>query len=361
MLSDIYHRTPAIFLAHGYVGEILGKTIHGVLMHSRVFDVVALVDRDKAGQDTARICPGVDISVPIVATLDEALRHQPRVLILMGGPNEANIEAIRTCIRRGMDVVNSAFQFLHDDPDLVALAGETGSRLIDLRNVGRHSRDADGSIEDIRARVVYVAGTDCGLGKRTAAWELAQEARRRGLRAAFAATGQTGLMIGCDGGIVFDAISTNHAAGAVEQMLLEIDRKGFDLIFLEGQAALMHYAYSASIALLHASNPHAIVLVHDPRRRMHAAMPARRIFRMCELADEIATIERLSLPGGNPLRVVALATIGQDCVQQLAASTDLAVADARQPGGPARLLDAVLAHLEREYPVAMPAAGAALA
>jgi len=347
MLSDIYQRAPAIFLAHGYVGEVLGKTIHGVLMHSRVFDVVALVDRDKAGQDTARICSGVTASVPICATLDEALAHGPRVLILAGPPTDDSLDAIFECVRRGIDVVNSAFQFLHDIPDLVALAGETGSRLIDLRNVGRSQRDADGSIEDLRAKVVYVMGTDCGLGKRTAAWELVQEARSRGISAAFAATGQTGQMIGCDGGIVFDAISTNHAAGAVEQMLVDIDRKGFELIFVEGQAALMHYAYSSSIALLHASNPHAIVLVHDPRRQQHAAMPPRRIFRMCALEDEIALIERLSLPGGNRFAVVALATIGDDCVRELTSTQALPVADARAAGGPAVLLDAVLAHLAK--------------
>jgi len=146
---------------------------------------------------------------------------------------------------------------------------------------------------------------------------------------------------------LIDAISTNHAAGAVEQMLVDIDRKGFELIFVEGQAALMHYAYSSSIALLHASNPHAIVLVHDPRRQQHAAMPPRRIFRMCALEDEIALIERLSLPGGNRFAVVALATIGDDCVRELTSTQALPVADARAAGGPAVLLDAVLAHLAK--------------
>lgn len=349
MLNELYDRTPAIFLAHGYVGEVLGKTIHGVLMHSRVFEVVALVDRTKAGQDTARICPGVTRTVPVVATLEEALASNPKVLILMGGPSEGNLSELRTCLERGMDLVNSSFVFLKDFPELVALAQATGSRLLDLRDVGRTGRDADGSILNLKAKVVYVMGTDCGLGKRTAAWEMAAEAKSRGLRAAFAATGQTGLMIGCDGGIVFDAMSTNHAAGAVEQLLVDIDRQGFDLIFLEGQAALMHFAYSSSIALLHAGNPHAIVLVHDPRRTQHAAMGDSPIFRMGTLEDEIRIIEGLSLPGGNRFKVVALATIGEDCVGSLRAQGPLPVADARAPGGPAILLDAVLSHLATTY------------
>ena len=349
MLHTIYQRTPAIFLAHGYVGELLGKTVHGVLMHSAVFDVVALVDRCKAGKDTARICPGVTRSVPIYASLEEAVAHGPKVVILMGTPNNENMEAIRHCLERGMDVINSSFTFLTDFPALVTLASETGSRLIDMRNVGRKGRDADGSILGIRAKVIFVSGTDCGLGKRTAAWELAQEAKSRGIRAAFAATGQTGQMLGCDGGIVFDAISTNFAAGAVEQMIVDLDQRGFDLIFLEGQASLMHYAYSSSIALLHAGNPHGIVLVHDPRRTQHAAMGDSPIFRMCSLEEEIAIIEGLSLPGGNRFKVVALASIGDACVEQLSKESKLPVADVRKPGGPSHLLDAILSHLNREY------------
>jgi uncharacterized NAD-dependent epimerase/dehydratase family protein len=248
-----------------------------------------------------------------------------------------------------LDVVNSSFIFLNDFPELVEIASKQGKRLLDLRNVKRNWKMPDGSILNIKAKVVYVNGTDCGLGKRTAAYELTQEAKDRGIKAAFAATGQTGLMIGCDGGIVFDAISTNFSAGAVEELIVELDKKGHELIFLEGQASLMHFGGSTVLTLLHASNPHAIVLVHDPSRIYHAAYGDSPIFEMCELQREIDIIENLYLPNGNRYKVVAIPTRGDENIEKVKELTLLPVADVRKDGGRAIILDAVLGHLNKTY------------
>jgi len=345
MLHNIYSNTPAIFLAHGYVGEILGKTIHGVLMHSTVFNIVGLVDRYKAGQDTSKICSGVRTKVPIYKTISEALYHNPKVMILMGDPGINNLEDIKFCIKNDLDIINSSFVFLKDFPELVELAKRQEVRLIDLRDIPRVGRWPDGSILNIKAKVVYVTGTDCGLGKRTAAVELTREAKKRGINAAFAATGQTGLMIGCDDGIVFDAISTNYSAGAVEKLIVDLDKKGFDIIFLEGQASLMHYGGSTVLTLLHASNPHAIVVVHDPKRIYHVEYGNSEIFKKCGLEREIGLIQSLYLPGGNKYKVVGICTIGNDNIQTIKKQVDLPVADVRQENGPSIILDAILNHL----------------
>lgn len=348
-LQDYYNNTKAIFLAHGYVGEILGKTVNGVLMHSKVFNVVALIDKNKAGQDTSKICPGVTKQVPICSTLTEAIKHKPKVLILIGDPSEKNMPEIMDAIRCGLDIINSSFVFLRDFPELTELAETYHVKLWDLRDVKRIWKTPTGNILDIKAKVVFVTGTDCGLGKRTAAYELVLEAKTRGIRAAFAATGQTGLMLGCDGGIILDAILNEHCAGAVEELIVELDKKGFELIFLEGQASLMHFGGSNSIVLLHASNPHAIVMVHDPTREYHAAYGTSPIYKMCELQREINIVESLYLDGGNKYKVVAVPTIGDDNIRKVKNLTNLTVADVRQQGGPALILDAVLNHLEKEY------------
>jgi len=347
--QEIYHNTNAIFLAHGYVGEVLGKTVHGVLMHSSVFNTVALIDRDKAGQDTSKICPGVTKKVPIYSEIGQALVHNPQVAILIGDPSDANMQEIKLCICSGLDVINSSFLFLNDFPELVELASKNGKRLIDMRYVKRNWKMPDGSILNIKAKVVYVTGTDCGLGKRTAAYELTQEAKHRGIKAAFAATGQTGLMIGCDGGIIFDAISTNFSAGAVEELIVELDKKGHELIFLEGQASLMHFGGSTVLTLLHTSNPHAIILVHDPTRKYHAAYGESPIFEMGELQREIDVIENLYLPNGNRYKVVAIPTRGDENIEKVKKLTSLPVADVRMPGGRAIVLSAVLEHLNKTY------------
>jgi uncharacterized NAD-dependent epimerase/dehydratase family protein len=348
-LRNIYYQTEAIILAHGYVGEILGKTVNGILMHSTVFNTVALVDRIKAGQDTSKICPGVTRQVPICSTVKEAMAFRPKVAILIGDPSEKNLDELLYCINLGMDIINSSFVFLIDFPELAALAREKNTRLVDLRNVKRVWRMADGSILGIKAKVVYVTGTDCGLGKRTAAYELAQEAKKRGINAAFAATGQTGMMIGCEGGIVFDAISTNFSAGAVEELIVTLDKEGYELIFLEGQASLMHFGGSTVLTLLHASNPHAVVLVHDPSRQYHVVYGNTPIFKMCGLQREINLIESLYLPGGNRYKVVAVPSWGEENLKKTKRITHLPVADVRKPGGREIILDAVLQHLEKEY------------
>jgi uncharacterized NAD-dependent epimerase/dehydratase family protein len=349
ILQENYKDTDAIILAHGYVGEVLGKTVHGILMHSRLFNVVALVDREKAEQDTSKICPGVTVQVPIYDSIYSALLHKPKVMILVGDPGEKNIDEIKLCISKGLDIVSSSFVFLTDFPDLIELAAKKCVRLIDLRNVRRVWKMPDGSILNIKAKVVYVTGTDCGLGKRTAAFELTEKAKSMGIKAAFAATGQTGLMIGCDGGIIFDAISTNFAASAVEQMIVELDAQGYELIFLEGQGGLMHYGCSSVLALLHASNPHAVVMVHDPTREYHAAFGTSPIFRMCELQREIDLIESLYLPGGNRFKVVAIPTRGEENINKVKKQTSLPVADVRTPIGPEVILNTVLGHLKKIY------------
>ena len=73
-LEALYFNTPAVILGHGYIGELLGKTAHGLLMHSRLFQIRAVVDRCKAGQSTRRICPVVihDGNMPNHSRTDSA-------------------------------------------------------------------------------------------------------------------------------------------------------------------------------------------------------------------------------------------------------------------------------------------------
>lgn len=355
MLQNYYKDTNAVFLAHGYVGNIIGKSINGVLMHSNVFNIVGLIDKDKFGKDTAKILHGVTKTVPIVGTFKDSLRYSPKVLILMENSIRNSIEEIREAINYGLDVINPSFTFISDMPDMSSLSKNKRTRIFDLRKNTAINRIADGSILNIDSKVVYVSGTDCGLGKRTAAYELYLEARKNGINAAFAATGQTGIMIGADGGVVFDSLRAQYTTGVIEKMITDIDKKGFELIFLEGQASIMHYAYSSSVSLLHAGNPHCIVMVHDQKRSIHVEHGDSPIFKMCKLKDEIEITEKLSLPGGNKFKVVAIATIGDDNIETLEQMKkegelqNLPIADARKKGGPKKMLDAVVKYLEDTY------------
>lgn len=351
-LQDIYPpHTPAVFLAHGYIGTLHGKTVYGVLMHSQVFEWVAVIDREKAGIHMNELSGfGVTKPTPVYATLAETLVHKPKVLILIGNPDEKVLDEIKEAIMSGLDIINSSFDCLADIPEIVELARDRGVKLTDIRSPRRRKwRDANGSILNIQAKVVYIMGTDCASGKRTATFETYMEAKRRGINAAFAATGQTGEMLGSEGGFIFDAIPAEFLPGAAEEMIVDLDSKGYELIFLEGQASISHFAASASIALLHGGNPHAIILAHDPRRKLHAEFGDSPIFTMYPLDYEMDLIERFSLPGGNKFKIVALATMGEENINTLKNTTSLPVGDARTPEWPKIFLDAVLAHLEKTY------------
>jgi uncharacterized NAD-dependent epimerase/dehydratase family protein len=111
----------------------------------------------------------------------------------------------------------------------------------------------------------------------------------------------------------------------------------------------MHFGGSTVLTLLHASNPHAVVLVHDPSRIYHAAYGDSPIFEMCELQREIDILENLYLPKGNRYKVVAVPTRGDENIEKVKGLTSLPIADVRREGGSAIVLDAVLEHLHKEY------------
>src|SRR5207247_44968 len=99
-------------------------------------------------------------------------------------------------------------------------------------------------------------------GKMTVSLELDREARRRGLASQFVPTGQTGIAI-AGWGISVDAVVADFVAGAAERLVVEGASRGGELLWVEGQGALVHPAYSGvTLGLVHGSAPHAFVLCH---------------------------------------------------------------------------------------------------
>jgi len=255
-------------LAEGCFTPLDAKTAVGVLRY-RAGEVAAVLDSTRAGR-TAAECAGVGGDVPVVADLQAAAARGADSLLIgiapQGGDLPPSFRAVvRAALERGWDVLSGLHVFLGDDRELAALAAAHGARLVDVRRPPRPLRIAAARAADLEALVVLTVGTDCNVGKMTTALELRRALIERGVRAAFVATGQTGIFI-ADAGVAVDAVPSDFVAGAVEECVIEAARAA-EVVLVEGQGALQHPAYSCvTLGLLHGAAPAALVLCHDAAR-----------------------------------------------------------------------------------------------
>jgi uncharacterized NAD-dependent epimerase/dehydratase family protein len=106
-----------------------------------------------------------------------------------------------------------------------------------------------------------VVGTDCNVGKMTVALELARDAARAGIDAAWAASGQTGMILR-ERGICIDRVISDFVGGATEE-LVNVEARGRRLVFVEGQGAIIHPGYAGvTLGMLYGAMPDCMVLAH---------------------------------------------------------------------------------------------------
>lgn len=255
-------------LAEGHFTATDAKTAVGVLRYRRD-EVVAVIDARQAGR-TAAECVGVGGDVPVVASVEAAAAHRADALLIGiapqgGGLPEAWRPAIASALARGWDVFAGLHAFLADDPEFAALSMRHGGRLHDVRRPPARRPIAARRAMGANALVVLTVGSDCNVGKMTAALEVRDELVRRGVRAAFVATGQTGIFI-ADEGVAVDAVVSDFVAGVTEELVLAAARDA-DVVLVEGQGTIVHPGYSGvALSLLHGACPEAMILCHEAGR-----------------------------------------------------------------------------------------------
>jgi uncharacterized NAD-dependent epimerase/dehydratase family protein len=252
-------------LAHGQFPDD-AKTAAGVLRYGD-HDVVAVLDRERAGERVHDHLPDVQ-DAPIVAGIDDAPDCDALLIGIApigGGFDESWRPDVVTALERGCDIVSGLHYALAEDEQFRALADEHGGQLRDVRRPAGDLTVAAGTAGDLDAHVVLTVGTDCSSGKMTGAFELREAARERGIDAEVVPTGQTGIMIS-DWGIAIDRVIADFAAGATERL---VEQAGdHDVLFVEGQGALVHPAYSGVTAsILHGAQPDSLVLCHVAGQR----------------------------------------------------------------------------------------------
>ena len=321
-----------------------GKTMRGIISYGPD-PVVAIVDSKRPGADHE--------GIPIVATVEDALQYEPTVAVVgvatQGGRfPPAWRELLKASITAGLDVESGLHEFLSDDPELAELARVHDIELRDLRRPPEGLNVPTGANLEVDAKIVLTVGSDCAIGKKTVAVELAREARRRGLESVFVPTGQTGIAI-AGWGIAVDAVVSDFLAGAAERLVVEGARRGGKLLFVEGQGSLVHPLYSGvTLGLMHGSAPHAFVLCHRVGTTEIEGCPGHPI---PPLADLVELHERISLPA-RKAKVACVAVNTADladddaraAIAEVGASTQLPTDDPVRFGAQ-RLLDALLARL----------------
>ena len=256
-------------LAEGTLDFHFGKTAISILRYMPQ-DVVAVIDAEHVGM-TAHQLLGVGGPIPICRTVAETLPFRPTQLLIGVAPRGGNLPPewrghIVDALNAGLDVVSGLHFMLGEDPGFQELAKVKGCRIEDVRRAPDNLEVAELRPRRKRSRVVTFVGSDCAVGKMTAALEMRAAAKRMGIDVAFVATGQTGIML-AGHGISVDRVVGDFMAGAVESLVVEAAERA-DLVLVEGQGSLLHPGYSGvTLALLHGSSPDALVLVHPPSRR----------------------------------------------------------------------------------------------
>jgi D-glutamate N-acetyltransferase len=331
-----------LILAEGRSGDPhYGKTMRGVVRYAADPTVVIL--------DSGRVGESYE-GIPIVGAVGDALAYRPTTALVgvatQGGRFPAAWrELLKECVTAGLDVENGLHEYLSDDPDLVALAARHGIELRDLRKPPAGLNVPTGANLELDARIVLTVGSDCAIGKMTVALELDREASRRGLRSVFVPTGQTGIAI-AGWGISVDAVVSDFTAGAAEQLVVEGVDRGGEILWVEGQGALLHPAYSGvTLGLIHGSAPHAFVLCHlagATEIEGYPGHPLRSLPELVELHERIALPRRSAKVAAIALNTVALDVVGaQAAIAAAGAETGLPVGDPVRFGA-GTLVDAVL-------------------
>jgi uncharacterized NAD-dependent epimerase/dehydratase family protein len=298
------HQTPIILWAEGCFGQAASKTATGVIRYGQ-WPIVAVIDSQLTGKTVADVLPQLGCAAPIVASLEEALKHTPAAKALMIGTAppggqlpQVGYACVEAALGHGLSVISGLHHFLHQDPHLATLATANNAQLWDVRHWDRQNLITHQHPRPAGKKVITFVGSDCAIGKMVSALELHKAAQADGQRSAFVATGQTGIMI--DGqGIPLDSLVADFAAGtmewAIEQRLPEAD-----WLWVEGQGSLLHPAYSGvTMSLIHGSCPDGLILCHkaDSTHIRNYTVPIPEMTKLIKVYEHAT---HWAKPAGSP-------------------------------------------------------------
>jgi uncharacterized NAD-dependent epimerase/dehydratase family protein len=341
------HSRTILALAEGKFSPLRSKTANAALLYFPE-QVVAVVDSTLAGK-TAQDVLGYGGTVPVIRSLAEGLSFKPTHLLIGIAPPGGILPdswraAILFALKNRLHILSGLHTILSEDPEFSAVAASNGVTITDYRKIPHESEVIPkGSWKSRKATVILTVGTDSNIGKMTVSWEVQRELVRRGQKADFIATGQTGMLLR-GRGIAVDSIISDYISGCVEREIDQSVAEGFDYIFVEGQGALTQMAYSGvTLGLIHGCMPDVLILCHQPSRRVdNFGYPLITIPDAMRLHEEILRHFRPA-----PIVAIGINSIGlndaqlADVIRSIETQTGLPAADVLR-NGPAKIADAIM-------------------
>lgn len=296
------HTATAIVYCEANFGAIDGKTANGLVRHSERYEILSVIDSEKAGLDAGMVLDEIPSGIPICSDLAESLAKAVRLpdyFIFGVAPSSGMLSlhersVVLEAISHGLNIVNGLHEFLNDDPVFQVASAESNVEIFDVRKPPdkKNLHTFSGDIDRVTCPIIAVLGTDCAIGKRTTATILARALNECGLKTVMIGTGQTGLIQGARYGVPIDAIPSQFCSGELEATIVDaFTIESPDVILIEGQGALSHPAFSSSSFILRGACPDGVILQHAPKRRHRCDFPK---MSMPAPATEINLIETFS-------------------------------------------------------------------
>lgn len=270
----------AIILTGDLLDSDFAKTAHGLVRGTERYNILGIIDAKMAGKDGGELTDGKHRSIPVFKSL-LVLKNEIKEVVnyaIVGVATPGGVipsilmEDIKEAIANGCSIVSGLHTYLNDNAEVVALANQHQVELLDIRKPKPVVELSfwTGRIKTIKTPIVAVLGTDCALGKRTTARFLRDAVRQKGISSEMVFTGQTGWLQGGKYGFVFDATLNDFVSGELEHAILKChDEANPDIIFLEGQAALLNPSGPCGSEFIISGNAKGVILQHSPIREYY--------------------------------------------------------------------------------------------
>ena len=250
-----------VLFMEGALDTDSGKMGHGLMRFSK-HPIACVIDTKYSGK-TVQEAIGLAYDIPVVATIDEALKKGSEILVLgiapSGGKFPKSWEApITEALEKGLSLING----LHDNLNQSfghLITNSQNQKIWDVRQPKSSYPIAKGKAAYLKNKRILIVGTDMASGKMTTGLELYNALKKQGKKVGFVATGQIGITL-TGSGVPLDAVKVDQAAGAVQEAVLEESDK--DIVIIEGQGSLAHPGSTATLPLLRGAQPTHLILCH---------------------------------------------------------------------------------------------------